>query len=165
MTEKNFNMERFHHSIYLNKPAGEVYDLFGKAGGLTKWFIGESVYTTSSGKKRGDNEYIETSDENYWHWLAKDLSISGKVLEAAEGKKVKFTFGNAFIVSMEAKEDSGRTLFTLKQEYSGGGEKNDFAHINCCVCWAFFITNMKSVLEFGHDLRETLIDNEELVNR
>ncbi len=29
----------------------------------------------------------------------------------------------------------------------------------------FFLTNLKSVIEFGNDLREIIVDNEELVNR
>lgn len=165
MTENNFNMEKFHHSIYLDTPVKDVYDLFGKAEGLTKWFIGETVYTSSSEKIREAGEYIETGDIYTWHWLAKDLSLSGKVIDIIDGKTIKFTFGSTYNVTMEVKEDSGRSLFTLKQEYSSGKGRNDFAHINCCVCWAFFITNMKSVLEYGNDLREISIDNEELINR
>jgi len=165
MTEKNFNMEKFHHSIYLNVPVKEVYDLFGTAAGLTKWFLGITEYTSGSGFLRNENEFIEAGDTYSWHWLSKDLSISGKVLDVIEGKMAKFTFGKTFNVQMEVKENSGRTLFTLKQEYAEKAGKNDFAHINCCVCWAFFITNLKSVIEYGNDLRETAIDNEQLVNR
>jgi len=164
MTENSFNMQSFRHGIYLDKPVEEVYKLIGTGNGLTKWFIGKSVYK-HNGAIRNDKEYVQSGDEFKWEWLEKDLSIDGKVLEAEINKIFQFTFGGSFIVTLTVKEDKGRTLFTLNQKYSPGAKSNDFAHINCCVCWAFFITNLKSVIEFGNDLRETLIDNEELVNR
>ncbi len=164
MTENSFNMNSFRHSIYLDKPVEEVYKYIGTGNGLTKWFIGNSVYS-AGGKKRGDSEYVMKGDEFNWNWLEKDFSVSGKVLDAEVNKMFKFTFGSIFIVTISVKAGSGRTLFTLEQEYAANTEKNDFAHINCCVCWAFFVTNLKSVIESGCDLRETQADMEELVNR
>jgi len=165
MTEKSFNMQSFHHSIYITKPVDEVYNYVGTGNGLTKWFIGKSVYTSKDGKQRKDAEIVQVSDEYEWRWLAKNFSTKGKVLETKENSLFKFTFGSLFIVTITLKEDRGRTLFTLKQEYAEGVNHNDFAHINCCVCWGFFITNLKSVIEFGNDLREVQIDSEDLINR
>ncbi len=164
MTENNFNMQSFRHSIYLDRPVEDVYKLIGTGNGLTKWFIGKSVYK-HNGTIMKDEQYIQSGDEFKWDWLEKDLSIEGKVLVAEENNKLKFTFGSTFIVTITVKAEKGKTLFTLYQEYLPGVKTNDFAHINCCVCWAFFITNLKSVIESGNDLRETQIDNEELVNR
>ncbi len=165
MTENNFTMQRFHHSIYLNKPVEDVYKLVGTASGMTKWFIGEAVYESPEGEKRKFDDYVHKGDEFQWQWLEKNLSITGRVLEAELNSHFKFTFGDSFIVTITVKEDNGRTIFTLIQEYSENAKQNDFAHINCCVCWGFFITNLKSVLEYGNDLRETISQNEELVNR
>lgn len=165
MTPDNFSMQKFHHSIYINKPVDEVYNLVGTASGFTKWFIGETVYESPEGEHRKFDEYAHKGDEFELRWLAKELYVTGKVLVANVNSEFKFTFGESFLVTITALEDNGRTLFTLLQEYSEGSAQNDFAHINCCVCWAFFITNLKSVLEFGNDLRETIADNEELVNR
>lgn len=165
MTEDSFNMQSFRHSIYLNKPVEKVYNLVGTASGLTKWFIGHAVYESPEGEKRKFDDYVVHGDEFEWDWLQKDLSITGRVLEAEKNSHFKFTFGNSFIVTITVKEVNERTLFTLAQEYVHDADKNNFAHINCCVCWGFFITNLKSVMEYGNDLRETLVQNEELVNR
>ena len=164
MTEESFNLQSFRHSIYLNKPLDEVYKYIGAANGLTKWFIGKSVYNAPTGKIRENDEYVLEDDEFKWDWLEKDLSVTGKVIKAEQNKLFKFTFGNSFIVTISLSQDKGKTLFTLKQEYAPITAANDFAHINCCVCWGFFITNLKSVIEFGNDLRETEIRNEELIN-
>jgi uncharacterized protein YndB with AHSA1/START domain len=165
MTENNFNMERFHHSIYLDKPVSEVYKMAATPAGISKWFIGEAAYSAPDGITRKENDFIQEGDSYNWHWLAKDLSLKGKVLKAQKDNLVEFTFGNLFRVTITINEDKGRTIFTLAQQYVNGAVKNNFAYINCCVCWVFFITNLKSVLEYGNDLRETQIYNEELVNR
>ncbi len=165
MTEQSFNMQHFHHSIYLNKPVNEIYKLIGTATGLTKWFMGETVYESPEGEKRKFDDYVHKGDEFQWQWLEKDLSITGHILEAEINSRLKFTFGSSFMVTITLQEDSGRTLFNLTQQYHENIEPNDFAHINCCVCWAFFITNLKSVAEFDNDLRETEIHSDELVNR
>lgn len=165
MTEKNFNTSSFYHSIYLNAPIDDVYRIIASSGGLQKWFMGKAEYVDASGSVRPAEETAQKDNTFSWHWLEKDLNISGEVLESVKDEKFSFTFGSTFEVTISVKEDNGRTLLTLAQNYAKGAEKNDFAHINCCVCWVFFLTNLKSVLELGNDLRETLADDESLVNR
>jgi uncharacterized protein YndB with AHSA1/START domain len=137
MTENNFSMQRFHHSIYLNLPLEEVYRLTATPLGITKWFIGEAVYESPEGEKRKFDEYVHAGDEFEWGWLEKDLSITGRVLEAAVNSHFKFSFGDSFVVTITVKEESGRTLFTLTQEYSENSEQNDFAHITAAYAGDF----------------------------
>jgi hypothetical protein len=165
MTENNFNFSEFHHSIYLRSHLSEVYYYIASADGICKWFLGKAEYTDTDGNTLNAADTARKGDAFLWHWLAKDLSINGCVLEAKNDELFSFTFGQAFEISIAVKVHEGRTLLTLHQKYADGAAKNDFAHINCCTCWAFFLTNLKSVLEHGIDLRETLIDNESLVNR
>jgi uncharacterized protein YndB with AHSA1/START domain len=165
MTEKNFSNESFFHSIYVNAPILEVYKTIASSGGLEKWFMGKADYTTGDGRQRAADETAVKGDKFSWHWLEKDLGITGTVLETVNNEKFSFTFGSRFEVTITVKENNNRTLVTLAQHYSKDAEHNDFAHINCCVCWGFFLVNLKSVMEFGNDLRETLVDDESLVNR
>jgi uncharacterized protein YndB with AHSA1/START domain len=165
MTENNFSSNGFHHSIYLNSPIDKVYQAIASADGLCLWFMGSAVFTGVAGNIISPDEPAQKNDTFKWNWLAKDLSITGKVLESDKSKIFSFTFGSSFEVTITLKVSGKRTLLTLTQKYSPGAEHNDFANINCCVCWGFFLTNLKSVLEHGNDLRETLVDNESLVNR
>ncbi|HMQ78227.1 MAG TPA: hypothetical protein PKE39_05495 [Ignavibacteria bacterium] len=165
MTEDNFNLSEFHHSIYLRSHLSEVYYYIASADGICKWFMGKAVYTDYAGNTLNPADTACRGDTFSWHWLNKDLSVSGKVLKTISDELFSFTFGNLFEITISIKEDNGRSLLNLHQKYTAGAEKNDFAHINCCVCWVFFLTNLKSVLEHGIDLRETLIDDESLVNR
>lgn len=165
MTEKNFSLDEFHHSIYLLSQLSEVYYYIASGDGLCRWFMGKAEYTDPSGNRINAADTARKDDTFHWLWLNKDLSIKGRVLEAINNELFSFTFGQSFEVEISLKEQNGRVLLTLHQKYSARAEKNDFAHINCCACWIFFLTNLKSVLEHGIDLRETLIDDESLVNR
>lgn len=166
MNKYNFSMNEFHHGVLLKAQSiDEIYNFFGTPGGLTKWFMGKAEYLYGGNKTREEREQIEAGDKFIWKWLEKDLSINGTVLEAENNSHARFTFGSLFEVSMAVSKQGGRILFTLKQQYAQGAVHEDFAHINCCVCWAFFITNLKSVHEFGNDLRETISHEEFLVNR
>ena len=164
MTEKNFSLQSFTHSIYLNKPAGEVFDFTVKCGGFEKWFVGEASFISFEGVQRDANDYAERKDSFELKWQIKNFSTKGVVLDVQKNKLFSFTFGSLFNVTITLKNENGKTLFTLTQKYNAGAVHNDFAHINCCVCWVFFITNHKSVIENGIDLRETKADNDELVN-
>ncbi len=165
MTEQSFNNSEFYHNILLNKSVAEVFKYAATPGGLEKWFIGKAEFISAGNTPRKSDEAVQQGDRYTIEWLAKDLSVSGEVLECIDNSHFRFTFGPSFIVTISVTEQGSRTLFRLKQEYAAGAAKNDFAHINCCVCWGFFVTNLKSVAEHGIDLRETESDDESLVNR
>lgn len=165
MTENNYNNTNFHHSILLKISIKEAYWYAASAIGLEKWFIGKAVYYDTYSVERPRGGTAKKNDTFSWYWLEKDLNIKGKVIDSVLNKKFSFTFGNSFEVTITLKESNGRTLFTLSQNYAPGAEQNDFAHINCCVCWGFFMVNLKSVAEFGNDLREINADDESLINR
>jgi hypothetical protein len=165
MTGENFNMNEFYHSILLDIQLNDAFEYAASGGGLEKWFIGKAVFTSREGTVRKQGEKVKQGDTYLFNWLAKDFSVTGEVLEAADNSLFKFSFGLSFIVTISVTTRGTRTLFTLKQQYAPGAEKDDFAHINCCVCWTFFIANLKSVAEGGIDLREVHADDESLVNR
>ena len=165
MTSNTFDLYEFRHSILLAIQPQDVYRYIASSRGICSWFIGEAVYMKPGGEVRGEEENSAKGDSFRWKWLGKELQMEGEVLNSIEGELFEFTFGKSFIVSISLTEQNGRTLFTLHQSYRDGAEKNDFAHINCCVCWVFFMTNLKSVAEHGIDLRETLADSDSLINR
>jgi len=64
--------------------------------------------------------------------------------------RVSLTFGSMEVeVSFESVE--GGTKVVLQQS---GIEDKVFSHMNCRSCWLYFMTNLKSVLEHGIDLRD-----------
>lgn len=164
MTEKNFNMYRFTHAIYLNAPAEKVYEYAATPSGIIKWFIGKAKYYYKDVNIRLGNEFAMKGDSFLWTWLNKDLELKGIVTEAEENKVFQFTFSPLYLVTLKFFPENGKTKLTLTQEYQESAVKNDFNYINCCVCWVFFLTNLKSVMEYGIDLREKEAMDEMLVN-
>ncbi|MBP9096001.1 MAG: SRPBCC domain-containing protein [Ignavibacteria bacterium] len=165
MTEKTFNMNCFTHAIILKSRIEEVYEYISTSSGIVKWFIGKAKYFYKDSHIRLGNEKARKGDSFLWNWLNKDLELKGVVTESSDNKLFSFTFSPLFFVSIElTKTEENDTRLTLRQEYQDSASKNDFAYINCCTCWVFFMTNLKSVIEYGIDLREKEAADEMMVN-
>ncbi|MEO8664169.1 MAG: SRPBCC domain-containing protein [Ignavibacteria bacterium] len=165
MTEKNFSKEKFTHGIYLNAPAERVFEIIATPSGITKWFIGKAKYYYKDMNIRLGNEVIQKGDSYLWTWLNKDLELKGIITAVDENKIFQFTFSPLYIVTIKINSEGNKTMLTLKQEYQESAVMDEFNFINCCTCWVFFLTNLKSVIEHGIDLREAEADDEMLVNR
>lgn len=165
MTHENFNWEQFHHGLLLDLSLDEAYHYLATPAGITSWFIGTAEYTNQAGHVRGKHDFAQTGDHFKWKWLAKDHTLTGTVLAAETDHLFRFTFGSDFVVDMHLKREHDRTLVTLTQFNNSPHKEGNFGYLNCCVCWVFFLSNLKSVAETGTDLRETQVDLEMLVNR
>ena len=164
MTEENFNYERFLHAIYLKASPAEVFEYIATATGISKWFIGSASYYYKDSNVRLGSEAAQKGDSFLWKWLNKDLELKGLVLGSETGKMFEFTFSPLYRVLIKLTGENGRTKLTLLQEYQASSVRDDFNYVNCCVCWAFFLTNLKSVIEHDNDLREKEIRDEMMVN-
>lgn len=165
MTEKTFNMDSFIHAIILKASIDDVFKFIATPSGIVKWFIGKAKYFYKDSHIRLGNETAQKGDSFLWNWLNKELELKGIITESDENKKFSFTFSPLFLVTIELEKiDDSKTRLTLKQEYQESASKNDFSYINCCTCWVFFMTNLKSVMENATDLREKETADEMMVN-
>jgi len=164
MGQESFNWESFKRCIIVSSDIESVYELIATSEGITQWFIGEAIYRTAHGDVRKKNELIEKDDTYYWKWFHKDLELTGNVIDSNGRDFVKFTFGDAGTVSFSMKDYNDRVLIELIQEVYPGKTYDKFAHINCYVCWSFFLINLKSVVETEFDLRETEAGFDSLAN-
>ncbi len=164
MTKDNFNMDEFTHAIYLKAPLEKVYEYTATPSGSIKWFIGKAKYFYKDKNIRLGNEYVQKGDSFLWTWLNKDLELKGIITEAEKNKVIQFTFSPLYLVTLKFHAEKDKTKLTLTQEYQESASKNDFYYINCCMRWIFFLTNLKSVIENGIDLREKEASDETLVN-
>ena len=164
MTEKNFNFDCFTHAIYINASAEKVFWYIATSSGISKWFLGNANYYYGDMNIRLGNDTAQKNDSYLWKWLNKDLELKGVILKSQMNKEFSFTFSPLYIVTIKLSSAGGKTRLTLKQEYQESSVKNDFNYINCCTCWVFFLTNLKSVIEHGTDLRETEINDDMMIN-
>ncbi len=168
MTPENFNWQEFNHGIIIRGNQERVFERIATAQGIASWFLGSAIYTDPEGNFREDNEKVIAGDQYTWNWLQKDYVVLGEVVETDGVTTVSFSFGDPFVVTFEVRKipETNKVRVDLLQSYTSKNTiKGDFGYINCCVCWVFFLTNLKSVIEHGIDLRETEVHDEALVNR
>ena len=164
MSKPYFSWEIFWRSVLVCAPLDECTVALFTSAGLARWFIGTAVYTDPTGYQRAPADPVKEGDNYHWKWLHKDLELSGQVLSVTPCSAT-FTFGEASNVTMALSQEGDRVRVTIRQEALPDEPYDQDAWVNCYVCWSFFLLNLKSVLENGIDLRETTVDDDELVNR
>ncbi|WP_353778649.1 SRPBCC domain-containing protein [Winogradskyella sp. 3972H.M.0a.05] len=164
MRQEDFSKSEFSHKILLHTTIKDVYQCVATAQGLESWFLG-NVKFSSQNEQLSATEVPSSGTAYLWKWQ-KDFQIEGEIIASENDSYFEFTFGKDFTVlfSLE-RHESGSTILHLHQKNLNPTAENEFSFINCCVCWVFFLTNLKSVIEQNVDLRETTVLNETFVNQ
>jgi uncharacterized protein YndB with AHSA1/START domain len=138
---KQFTAEQ---SYYFKAPQRKVFAALTEPDGLTKWFLSKAKVVPSAG---GSYEF---------DWIG-GYHMIGKIKKFEADKAVSFSWHDKIpsgeLVETEAAfslEKSGSGTI-LKLQHSGFKDPEHFAE--CSSRWAYYLTNMKSVLDWGNDLR------------
>lgn len=142
----------------------KIYDAWATQTGLESWFLRKAVFTKSEGSLRERNSHIQSGDHYEWLWFgySDDVVERREVLEANGKNLLRFIFSGGCIVTVVIKHEHGEILAELKQENIPLDEdpKRNLC-LNCSTGWTFYMTNLKSILEGGVDLRNK---NDKIVN-
>ncbi|RFZ84695.1 SRPBCC domain-containing protein [Mucilaginibacter terrenus] len=138
-----------------------VYLAWATPGGLESWFLRKADFFSIAMRKRQADEQISKDDTYQWHWHGYDNDVveRGSVLEANGKDQLKFTFTQNTTVTVSLSTRNGLTIVELVQEdipQEPDPTKNLL--VQCQIGWTFYLTNLKSVLEGGKDLRNRRID-------
>ncbi len=143
----------FDISFYYPTEIERVFRAWATPTGLKSFFIDQIEVASPGGVSKKDGELIGPGDGYSWKWRH-GYTISGKFIEIIENEKVAFTFGS-MQVAVSFRTVSGATLLQLRQsDIPTEEEERAKSHLNCRLCWVFFLTNLKSVLKTGTDLRD-----------
>jgi uncharacterized protein YndB with AHSA1/START domain len=163
MSDFEHDWTRFEKRIYIDAEPEEVFRAWAVPENIVKWFIASANYQSTDGTRRPAFELVVAGDTYYWEWH-QDLSTQGVILDVVENQKLVFTFGDKeagsdekIIITVEVTScEDGSTLLRLVQENMADTPQ---AHVSwyaqCNLGWSFFMTNLKGLLEYGVDLRET----------
>jgi uncharacterized protein YndB with AHSA1/START domain len=134
----------------------EAFERWTTVKGLESWFLAKATFSSGERGKPGDKFELE------WAEGTKD---SGEVTLLAEPANFEFTWyaGEGRVRVHFAPIDTG-TLIELTQTVASVGEQAMEEFMDCRDGWTFFLTNLKSVIEGGLDLRDTNVDLPGLVN-
>jgi hypothetical protein len=146
---------RFQIHYYYPVELPRLFQAWATGSGLRSFFIEEIEVTDSAGDIRASDQRFRSDDLYTWKWRH-GYSLTGKFLNIREGKFIEFTFGS-MLVQLRFRQLTNSTLLTLSQTGIPATDAGRIvSHMNCRICWVFFLTNLKSVLLTGIDLRDVV---------
>lgn len=137
---KSFTVEQ---SYYFKAPPKKVFNALADSKILTEWFLSRAKVIP---KKGGSYSF---------NWIG-GYRMTGKIKRFEPSKKISYSWHDKV---------NGRTVETLASfqvERRGSGAilrlrhsgfKNPEHFADCSSRWGYYLTNMKSVLDHGTDLR------------
>lgn len=166
MKPEDFSKDQFVLKIRLNTDLEKAFNLVASSEGLTSWFLGKVDFFDKEHHIIANGDTLLPDYTYSWTW-EKGYQIKGKVLKYVPKKEFSFTFGTDFSVTITLREikKGKQTEVLLTQFNHQPSEENEFGFMNCCVCWTFFLTNLKSVAETQKDLRERNSIDESFINQ
>jgi uncharacterized protein YndB with AHSA1/START domain len=149
-----YDWSAFTVHFYYRATRDEVFRAWATAAGLSGFFIGSARHAAPGGGVRAQDEVVAAGDTYAWAFLH-GLSLTGTFLACVPGERVAFTFGDAMQVDVTLRSVGDQVEVRLHQTGCGQDESaRAWQHLNCRSCWVYFLTNLKSVLEHGVDLRD-----------
>lgn len=144
-----------------NAPVRVIYEAWATQAGMESWFLRNASFYAISERQRDANEFIQTEDTYLWHWHGyPDTEYEkGSILKANGTDFIKFTFSGGSVVSVKIESKYNLTFVELVQEnipIENDPSRNLF--VGCQTGWLFYLTNLKSILEGGIDLRNKRVD-------
>jgi uncharacterized protein YndB with AHSA1/START domain len=144
----------FNLRITIDATVRAIYDAWAMQAGLEKWFPSSAEFTTPEGNPREPHDRIQAGDTYLWKWYGfpGGAPESGTILEANGYDRLRFAFTDRCIVTVSVKNEGGEKVMELTQENIPADEKLG-TYLGCSTGWIFYMTNLKSILEGGIDLR------------
>ena len=163
----NGNLTKFIKRISIKASPQRVFEAWSTQEGLESWFLRKAEFTKPDGNKRKRNEPIQKGDNYFWLWhgYSDDMSEQRRIVESNGIDSLSFEFTGDCIVTINAKVERGETICELIQDRIPSTD--DFAdslYVLCGEGWTFYMTNLKSILEGGIDLRNKNVELTKLVN-
>lgn len=163
----SYNWKQFTKRITIKAPPKAIYDAWTTQQGLESWFLRLAEFTKTDGTLRSKNSHSEEGDKYKWLWFGYDDSAKEEreILLANGWDKLQFSFSGGCIVTVSIKQENGETICELLQEMPMDDvNEQQYFFIECGKGWTFYMTNLKSILEGGPDLRNKNINIQQVIN-
>ncbi|MCP5065737.1 MAG: hypothetical protein GY946_04150 [bacterium] len=148
-----YDWTQFHVHMYHRAPLDEASRRFATAGGLESFYIRDAEHPASDGSPRGRDEVVQSGDTYHWSYMH-DFAPGGTFLAVDPSRLVHFTFGN-MEVAARFRSMAGASEVALHQTGCASEDPDRaWQHVNCHSCWVYSLTNLRSVLAHGADLRD-----------
>ena len=168
----NDNWSEFKLRVNIRVPLDKVYPAWATPAGLESWFLRKAAITGGSplrGEARDEagpngqttaqrpaNSLAQTGDryEWYWHGYPESMVEKGTITAANGSNHFAFTFGVDYPVSISLYRECDETIVELVESGLPTDEERLLKrYVGDSKGWIFYLTNLKSILEGGLDLR------------
>lgn len=151
---EKFDWTQFRKRVYINSDLISVYDAWTKSQELEKWILSSSIFRSESNHELKPSDNVHSNSTYCWSWFAQNHSETGIVIEANGIDVFSFSFAGKCIVHVNLKQENDQVLVELIQSNIPLDESSkQNIRIGCALGWTFYLTNLKSILEGGIDLR------------
>ncbi len=131
-----------------------LYNAWATADGINAWFLRKCTYWEEDGTKLSSTTPIKKGKYHWvWHGHSDAVFEKSEVLDSNGIDYFKFGFEGC-VVTVHIEEKADYCLLTLTQEEVVFKENPDEnLYVQCGYGWTFYLTNLKSIMEGGLDLR------------
>jgi uncharacterized protein YndB with AHSA1/START domain len=150
---QSYDWSAFEIAFYYDRGVRDVFRAWTSSEGLEAFFVERARFTSPRGSQRAPTETVKTGDAYEWEWR-QPLGIEGRVSNVVEDREFSFTFGTMNVSVFFAPVGEQTEVHLIQSNIADTPEGRVSGHLNCRSCWIFFLTNLKSVLDGGRDLRD-----------
>jgi len=152
---------QFTASVYVRASVAAVFEAWATRAGLTRWFL-ESAEFRPPGEAAARGDGVARSGDRYrWTWLGSDEVMEGTIEGVVWPEGLSFTFGQAGHCRVCLRGEGDETVVEVVQT----DLPSPAVYADCNSGCTFYLTNLKSVLEGGPDLRDPDTAHKSVVNR
>ena len=171
----------FVQAVHVRTTPAEAWAMFASPAGIVRWFTSGAA-TTRGGRPIDDDQTFEIGDRIRFVWVVPapesqrtaatptvEMPEVDEVLAFEPGRRLRHGWyeGKGWMeyrVLPSGEQDRVTIEFEQRMDPANEFPLLESAYIGCREGWAFYITNLKAVLEYGVDLREKRPDRGSLVN-
>lgn len=149
------NFSEFKLRVNIRSTVENAYRAWASPAGLESWFLKLTV-KDQNGHVRTGEELIQEGDEYELGTYTKPdvVFLTGKILKANGKDLFSLTFSKGCPVTVSIYREQDETIVQLLESNLPTDEESVRKHfVNDSKGWIFYLTNLKSVLEGGLDLR------------
>jgi len=158
---------QFRLRIPVKADTDAIYRAWTTQEGLENWFLRKAAFTKKDGTSKERKDTVEPGDtyEWLWHGWGDEIVERGVIKEVNHQSSFGFSFGKAGNVNVAIKKEEGDILLELVQSDIPTDETSKaYFYLGCQKGWLFYLTNLKSILEGGIDLRNRKVELKDVVN-
>lgn len=160
----NLDWTTFTRRVNVNSSKEEIFNSWTTQANLEKWFLSSAEFKSTDEKIVDREIEIKKGDSFKWMWFGSENIEEGFILENNNKDLIRFTFLGC-IVSVEVKVEFGENIIELIQYNIPNDEESSMDYfVGCTRGWTFFLTNLKSILEGGVDLRNKNMNLKNMIN-